>query len=371
MAERTCLLKDNVCRLATRAAGRQRLLALVGALLLGGCSGAGYYLQAANGQMDLLARRQPIAELLASPGTDAALHERLRAVAELREFAVAELALPDNGSYRSFVALDRPYVVWNVFAAPELSLAAHEWCYPFLGCLAYRGYFQEVPARAEAQRLQAQGLDTWVAGVPAYSTLGWLDDPVLSTFVHWPLGRVAELIFHELAHQRLFVSGDSTFNESYATVVGRQGAERWLRQRGDSEALAVYLRDRQRRDRYLDLAMGARARLETVYAAPGSEDDKRAQKRALFGELGRQYGRWRQHWGSSPAHERMVGGGNAWLAAIGTYQQWLPAFTTMLEATGGDFATFHRAVEALAAQSPALRSASLEALQPRQVSLSR
>jgi predicted aminopeptidase len=342
------LPKDNVCKHLTRAAGAPSFWALV--LLasnVAGCSGGGYYLQAARGQLDLLAARRPISALLTDPRTAEPLQLRLAAVADIRAFAVSELGLPDNASYRSYVALDRPYVVWNVFAAPEFSVDAHEWCYPLVGCLGYRGYFRADDAEAEAMRLRARGLDVWVGGVPAYSTLGWFDDPVLSSFIHWPLGRIAELIFHELAHQRLFLRGETSFNESYATAVGRVGAECWLHRNADGPELAAYLADRERRDALFALAMLTRGRLQAIYQSGMDRAPKRAAKRQQLSEFVKAINASSTAWAGVASGERIAASGNAWFAAAAAYQQWVPAFSTLLEAEKGDFTAFHRAVETL------------------------
>jgi predicted aminopeptidase len=176
------------------------------------CSSLDYYKQALSGQMEVVSKREPLDEVVQSPDTPEPLRARLRTIQRMRDFASSELALPNNGSYRSYADLGRPFVVWNVFASPELSLEPMEWCYPFVGCLSYRGYFERDEAVQLAAELDGQGMEAWVGGVPAYSTLGWFDDPLLNTFVAWPEGRLAELIFHELAHQRLYLGGETEFN---------------------------------------------------------------------------------------------------------------------------------------------------------------
>ncbi len=338
-------------------------------LVLGGCAAGGYYWQAAQGQVDLMARREPIAQLLAHSDLSGELRQRLATIRDIRNFAVSSLALPDNGSYRNYVQLDRPYALWNVFGAPELELTPHEWCYPMVGCLAYRGYFSESEAVAEAAALREQGLDSWVAGVPAYSTLGWFDDPVLSTFAHWPVGRVAELLFHELAHQQLFVAGDTTFNESYATTVGRAGAELWLRAHATPEEQQIYLRQREARDRFLNLVMSARAQLEVLYYSDLDDAQKRVGKASTLADFRSGFQQWRELWGGPLLPPDVSRGGNAWFAAIGAYEQWVPAFKVLLEEAGGDFAAFHQVVATIAGESESSRLAEIEALSQRAAEL--
>ena len=207
------------------------LAGLALALALGGCS-LGYYAQSVGGHLDLLQRARPVEQWVADPDTPVALRERLRLAQRLRAFAVEELKLPDNASYHRFAELDRSAVVWNVVATPELSLTLKTWCFPVMGCVGYRGYFQRAPADALAAELRSQGLEVSVYGVPAYSTLGWTNwlggDPLLSTFIRWPESELARLLFHELAHQVVYVADDTAFNESYATAVERLGLKRWL-----------------------------------------------------------------------------------------------------------------------------------------------
>ena len=202
------------------------------AVALAGCADLPYYWQAAGGQFELWQRSRPIAELVADQTTEADIKARLERVQAIRAFASRELGLPDNASYRTYADLGRPFVVWNLFAAPELSLTPKEWCFPVAGCVTYRGYFAEAGARALAGELEAQGLDTYVGGVPAYSTLGWFADPLPSTVIGYPDLDLARLIFHELAHQVVYVPGDTLFNESFATTVEREGVRRWAEAKG-------------------------------------------------------------------------------------------------------------------------------------------
>ncbi|MBL8250580.1 MAG: aminopeptidase [Candidatus Competibacter sp.] len=333
-------------------------------LALAGCAELRYYRQAAAGQWDLLRARQPVAELLADPATAPALRRRLETAQALRAFASAELGLPDNGSYRHYADLRRPYAVRNVFAAPELSLQPRQWCYWAVGCLSYRGYFDAAAAQRLAAELRATGDDVYVADIPAYSTLGWFDDPLLNTFVHWPIGRLAELMFHELAHQRLYVGGDTAFDEAFATAVGRLGAERWLAGRGSAEEQEAYAVDNRRREQFLRLVAQAREHLMALYAASRPDAEKRSEKRRILAELRERYQALKQSWGGYAGYDRWFEQdlNNAKLAGNHTYYQWVPAFLALYEREGRDFAAFHRAVEAIAALPPPERAARLSAL---------
>jgi predicted aminopeptidase len=257
--------------------------AVVAALCLGsGCSSLGYYGQAVGGHLDILQRSRPVADWLAEAETPARLRERLQLSQELRDFAVRELRLPDNTSYRRYADLGRPAVVWNVVAAPELSLQLKTWCFPVLGCVGYRGYFNRDDATATAAELRAQGWEVYVYGVPAYSTLGWSNwiggDPLLNTFLPWPEGELARLLFHELAHQVAYADDDTTFNESFATAVERLGGQRWLAQPGREAAAREYAELDRRRADWRELTLRHRQRLQALYASAASDDDKRRGK---------------------------------------------------------------------------------------------
>ena len=294
---------------------------------------------------------------LADPATPAALRQRLETAQAIRAFASAELALPDNGSYQHYADLQRPWVVKNVFAAPELSLEPRQWCFLVVGCLSYRGYFDPEAAQQLADALRAGGDDVYVADISAYSTLGWFDDPLLNTFIHWPDGRLAELMFHELAHQRLYIANDTAFNEAYATAVGRLGAERWLEQRGLAREREEYVVDVQRREQFLQLTTEAREQLAALYASPQSEAEKRAGKQRILAELRERYQALKQDWGGYAGYDRWFAQdlNNAKLAGVSTYHRQVPAFLALFEREGRDFAAFHRAAEALGRLPPAER----------------
>jgi len=266
------------------------LLLAAGALCLtSGCSTVGYYAQAVNGHLDLLQSAKPVPQWLADPATPPALRERLQLTQRMRDFAISELKLPDNDSYRRYADLKRPAAVWNVVAAPELSLTLKTWCFPVVGCVGYRGYFDEAAAQAEAAALRAEGWEASVYPVPAYSTLGmsdWLGgDPLLNTFIQWPEAELARLIFHELSHQVVFIKGDTAFNESYATAVERLGGERWLSRQGQADAAQRNAALDARRTEMRALTAKTRARLQALYSGPDSDATKRQRKADLMAEM--------------------------------------------------------------------------------------
>jgi len=351
-------------------------IAFAGATLFGGAlsgcaaweDGPGYWWQSAAGQIDLVRRAQPISELLADPATDPRLRERLSRALEIREFASRELGLPDNDSYTRYADLGRPYVVWNVFAAPALSLQLRKWCFPVAGCVSYRGFFDRDEAERFAQRMRAEGYEAYVAGVPAYSTLGWFSDPLLNTFVGQHEVEVARLIFHELAHQQLYVSGDSAFNESFATAVERIGVERWLAAReaatGDSSARLAWQARSERRADFLALLRRHRAALSSLFASPLPDEEKLAGRERIFAQMRDDYAALRQRWGGFAGYDRWFAQPltTAHLASVATYTDLVPAFESLLAREGGDLARFYQAAVELS-DLPALeRSRTLAAL---------
>ncbi len=348
------------------AGSRRLLLALLlpAATLLGGCS-LGYYAQAVHGHLELVQRARPVPDWLADPATPAALRERLALTQQLRDFAVRELALPDNASYRRYAALGRPAVVWNVVAAPELSLQLKTWCYPLMGCAGYRGYFAREPAEGLARELREQGWETSVYGVPAYSTLGWTNwvggDPLLDTFVHWGEGELAGLLFHELAHQVVYVADDTAFNESYAAAVERLGVRRWLAQPGREAALRTHETTEARRRDFRVLARTARQELQALYGSATDEAAQRAGKQAVLARLRERHaqlkaGAWAGYTGYDGWFARV---NNAALAVQGAYDDLVPAFERLFDDEGRDFSRFHAAVQRLAALPKAERRARL------------
>jgi predicted aminopeptidase len=343
---------------------RTRLLLLLLVLPLGGCGTVGYYSQAVSGHISLMSARVPIEDVIADPDTPPALRERLEVALEVRAFAIDELSLPDNRSYTRFVQLDRPSVVYNVFAAPEFSLQPRTWCFPVAGCVVYRGYFSEERAQRSARRYAAQGYDTWVGGAAAYSTLGRFEDPLLSSMLYADDARLAALLIHELAHQRLYVKDDSAFNEAFATAVEEEGVRRWLTQAGRLDELAAW-EQLGRRVREFEFLVGrTRARLQEVYASGASEDAKRAGKAAAFARLEREYQALKASWGGWAGYDRWFEAplNNARLVPQATYRSRVPAFQLLLHQAGGDLEAFYAECERLADLPQAERDAEFRRL---------
>jgi predicted aminopeptidase len=351
-------------------ARRAVLGVLAACCLLSGCSEIEFYWQGIAGQTDLLARAKPIPEVIATT-PDPALKARLVRAQEIRAFASRELGLPDNRTFTNYADLGRPYVLWNVFAAPELSLSSREWCFPIAGCVAYRGYFAEADARAEAARLKAAGDDVHLSGIPAYSTLGYFDDPVLSTFVRYREVELARLIFHELAHQVVYVKDDTSFNESFAVAVEEAGIARWLAAealvRGPAAAAELAAdvdRGRELRAAFRTLVGATRERLALLYASSATDDEKRAGKAEAFAEMSAEYEKLKAATGIGPAFERWFAGGanNAGIVAVALYADRVPQFTALLAAENGDLPRFYARVKALAVLPQAERLTALSAV---------
>ncbi len=332
------------------------ILAALGTLCLtSGCSTLAYYGQAVGGHLDLMQRSRAVPQWLADPATAPALRERLQLSQRMRDFAVAELKLPDNRSYRAYADLGRGAVVWNVVAAPELSLTLKTWCFAVMGCVGYRGYFDRAAADALAAELKREGWEVSVYGVPAYSTLGWTDwlggDPLLNTFLNWPEGELARIIFHELAHQVVYVNDDTTFNESFATAVERIGGQRWLATRAGDAARAEYARLDERRRDFRELTLRQRDRLKALYASPRSDDDKRRGKSEAKVQIEAEIaalktGRWA---GFSGYDAWFANANNASYGVQAAYQELVPGFERLFEREGRDLERFYAAVRQLAA----------------------
>lgn len=337
---------------------------LAAAVLLSACSTIGYYGHLAHGEYALLAARRPIAAVIADPATDAKVRERLQLAAEARAFASARLALPRNASYTTYADLKRPYATWNVFAAPEFSVDAVTHCFLLVGCLAYRGYFDRAQADAEAARLKARGLDVWVGGSAAYSTLGWFADPILNTMLRWDDDELAGTIFHELAHQRLFAKGDTEFNESFATFVQEQGLREWRAARNlpPSGTDAA-----QRMEQFERLVLDTRERLRALYASPLPQAEMRARKNAEIERLRHDYlslrdESWHGHgdyddWIAAPIN-------NAKLLPFGLYRRWVPAFAALFTQQAQRWPAFYAAAQRIARLDAAARAQALSQLQP-------
>ncbi len=333
-------------------------------LLLTAAGCGGFYFQAVTGHLDLMSERRPIDEVLDDPATSPDLADRLRLVSEAREFAARELALPDNDSYRTYVDLDRPYVVWNVFAAPEFSVEPRRWCFPVAGCVVYRGYFDEDQGRRYADRLREEGWDVFLGGAIAYSTLGRFDDPVLSTMLRRGDVGVVATIFHELAHQQLYVKGDSAFNEAFASTVEDIGVERWLSGRGDMEALAQYRLYSSRRAAFNALLKQTREELAAIYGQDESEETMRAGKMEAFETLRQRYQALKASWDGYAGFDAWFDSelNNARLIPVSTYARLVPAFRELFRRAGGNLGVFYRECAALGALPAEDRTLEIERL---------
>ncbi|MCK1784926.1 aminopeptidase [Pseudomonas sp. TNT11] len=341
----------------------RRFLPGLWVVLLSGCSSVSYYGQLASGQWQLLQAREPVAKVIADPARPQPLRDHLVQAQKARTFASAQLHLPDNQSYRLYADIGRPYVVWNVFATQEFSLAAQNHCFPIAGCVAYRGYYSQGAARGEAALLKQQGMDVSIGGVEAYSTLGWFNDPIMSSMLSWGDERLATLIFHELAHQRFYVKDDTEFNESFATFVEQEGTRQWRVARGLAPIGSAAL---QQRDQFTRLVLDTRKRLETLYAQPLAADAMRRAKAAEFERLRSEYRQVRDsQWGGDKRYDAWVNQpmNNARLLPFGLYDQWVPAFAALFRQEGGNWLKFYAAVERMGQLPVAQRKAALRQLE--------
>lgn len=332
------------------------LAATAATVCLTGCANLGYYWQSATGHLKVMSAAKPVEEWLGDSQAPERLKARLALSQRIRNYAVAELKLPDNPSYRRYADLHRSAVVWNVVAAPAYSVTLKSWCFPVTGCVTYRGYFDEAQARADAAELAAQGFESNVYPVPAYSTLGWMNwaggDPLLNTFIHYPEGELARLIFHELAHQVVYAKHDTMFNESFATAVERLGGARWLATQAGDTARKEYAEFNARRNEFRALALATRKRLEEIYeGTQGEERDRR--KQAALGDFRASYAKLRDSWGGDP--ERFRGydqwverANNASFGAQAAYDELVPGFEALFRREGQDWKRFYDAVKRLA-----------------------
>ncbi len=345
-------------------------LATATVCLTSGCSSVGYYSQAMTGHFGLLNKARPVPEWIADDTTPAPVRERLMLSQRMRDYAVSELKLPDNASYRRYADLQRNAAVWNVVAAPELGLALKTWCFPVVGCVGYRGYFDRAPAEALATELRAEHWEVAVQAIPAYSTLGkmpgaYFSDPLLNTFIRLPEGELARLIFHELAHQVAYAAGDTTFNESFAVSVERIGGQRWLTAHANEDARTDFAQYDRRRQDFRHITMQARADLDAIYRnAALSDDGKRAAKDACMQQMRSDYadlkaGPWQGFNGYDGWFERA---NNASLGVLAAYNELVPQFEALFEREGRDFERFYAEVRRLAALPLAERRAALAAL---------
>jgi predicted aminopeptidase len=329
--------------------GWRVVLGIVVSALCVGCSQMAYYVQAAQGQFSLLSKAKPIDDWLVDPQVDGKLKMKLAQAKRIRQFAVAELGLPDNNSYRNYADIDRRFVLWNIVATPELSLKPEQWCFPIAGCVSYRGYYRHEDAEVFAALLKGQGYDVQLSGVPAYSTLGWFNDPFISTFIHYPDGELARLIFHELAHQVVYVKDDSQFNESFATAVEEAGVQRWLTRYGDAEMRNGYAIAEARKKDFLSLLLKHRNALESNYGSAADDGQKRLRKAAIFQDLKNDYQVLKITWNGYAGYDRWFDEplSNAHLASVATYHDLVPGFRGMLQ-QAKNFDAFYIKVKVIA-----------------------
>ncbi|XHS78713.1 aminopeptidase [Burkholderiaceae bacterium UC74_6] len=336
-------------RSGKRAALALGLIAVAMAGALGGCADLGYLSGQLGGHLRLMHAARPVPEWLADANTPPTLRERLLLTQRMRDFAVRELHLPDNASYRSYADLHREAAVWNVVAAPTLSLTPRSWCFPVMGCVAYRGYFDEKRAQALGTELRGQGFDVLVYPVPAYSSLGWTADPLLNTFIDYNDSALAGMIFHELAHQVAYAQDDTAFNEAFATAVERIGVRVWLAGSGTPTQLEQYERSQARSARFRALTLDYQARLKALYA--GDEPDKATAKAALFASMRADYARIKSdEWGGYAGYDRWFAeANNASFALLASYNELVPFFERLFAAEGHDWSRFYAEVKRRAA----------------------
>lgn len=332
------------------------------ALSICGCALPGYYAQTINGELQLLSARQPLARVIANPRTPAAVREQLQLAERIRRYASAALGLPKNGSYTSYVALDRPYVSWNVFATKPFSLKPVTWCFPIAGCVPYRGYFHQRGAEAFAARLRERGDDVYVAGVPAYSTLGWFNDPLLSSMLGWSDTALANFIFHELAHQELYLDGDADFNESFAVTVADVGVRRWLEASGRQAELPAYAAQQRHWHMIVLLVDTARDELRQLYASGLPRKEMQVRKQEIFDNLRHGYALLRPQLDGDTGYDRFFNGSlnNASLLTVSTYTKWVPAFRALLMENNDNLPAFYAAVKQLMRLPAGERAAALQ-----------
>lgn len=346
----------------------KRVLQMLAAAIIAsgatGCTSISYYAQSLQGHAQIMAARRNVGKLILDPSTPEALRAKLTSASAIRRFATDELALPENSSYRSYVDIHRDAVTWAVFAAPQFSLAPRTWCFPVFGCVPYRGYFSRKSAAESAVELQRQGLDVYVSGVTAYSTLGWSSDPLLSTMLRQDDTYLASLVFHELAHQRFYVDNDSAFNEAFAVAVETSGVRKWLRAAGDWAGLRRYEADRKRSADFLGLVARTRDELRQVYGSPRTPEQMATAKAAAIERMRARYRRMRdRHWAGYRGYDAWFSApiNNAKLAATSVYGEQVPAFLRLFDLCSGDYPRFYASVRRIADLPKSSRAEALKA----------
>jgi predicted aminopeptidase len=342
------MIRKNYFKYGRRLKYSLIFLSLCGSLLLSSCGNLGYYVQCATGHLGVMAKCSPIPEIIEDPETPPALKGQLQMVLAIRDFASTDLGLPDNGSYRSYGDLGRPYVLWNVVAAPEFSLEPVQWCFPVAGCVSYRGYFDRDEAERFADRLLREGKEVYLYGVPAYSTLNWFDDPVLNTFLDRSESHLAGMIFHELAHQQLYVKGDSPFNEAFATTVEMEGVRRWMKHAGNPAGMKEYEEYFLRNEAVRLILAEIRSELAYLYADSRPEAEMRREKETIIARGRERYKELRESWGGYRGYDDFMSNlNNARLSSMSTYHDLVPAFQRLLYENEGRLGDFYSAAAKL------------------------
>ena len=326
----------------------RNIVLLLFTALISGCSTINYYTQSIQGQFEVIQKSQSINLLLGENNLSNSQRERLETILELRKFSTDQLGLPNNNSYLSYADLGRDYVIWNIFATEEFSLSPIKWCYLIVGCLDYRGYFSESEAKQHAMKLKEQGHDIYLGGVSAYSTLGWFDDPVLNTMLRWSDIQLATVMFHELAHQQIYIKNDTKFNESYAEVVATIGVTKWLEQSADNNVLSKYMQSQTQEKQFISLVMEYKALLSKLNLSEIGKELMRSQKELIFKQMKDKYNNLKSHWKNDPYSQWFSTGlNNAKLSAIVTYQQYASSFIGIFDKLDRDLERFYSLIKSL------------------------
>ena len=335
----------------------QRILYFILPLFIGGCSNFTYYVDTINGHHELLEKSRPIDSVISGDISED-LKKKLVTFQKARLFAIQELLLPDNNSYKSYADIGRPYATWNVIATPEYSIEPKKWCFLIVGCLNYRGYFSKQQAEAFAKQLKTEGYDTYVAGARAYSTLGWFDDPLLNTMMFKSEASRVGILFHELAHQKMYVEDDSSFNEAFATVIEQEGTRRWFKATGKDDELKEYILSIKRNNEFNLLLRKTRDSLIALYNSTVPDEIKRAKKADIFSQLKQDYQKLKKQWQGYNTYDKWMSQdlNNAHLAIAATYNEFVPVFKKLLIENKNDLKEFYNRVSDLSAMSKNERS---------------
>jgi len=320
---------------------------LLMAVFFSGCAELQYYGHAISGQLEVMSKRRSISEVIEDPDTKPVVVKKLKSVERMHAFAISDLSLPDSDSFRSYSDVERDYVLWNVFATPELSLAAKQWCYPFFGCLNYRSYFEKAYAESIANELEQEGWDVHIAPSPAYSTRGFFADPIYNPMLRYDDLTLAGILFHELAHEQVYFKNDSELNESFAVAVQNEGVRRWLGHEKRPQYYIDYKTDQQREEQFISLLLTYRDKLNTVYKSSQYDDEKRSQKKHLLARLRREYFSLKEQWAGYEGYDHWFNKplNNARLAPIGTYHGYVDTFSTLLQQCDNVLEVFYKEAE--------------------------